>query len=299
MGTPSHHPVLVDEVVELLHGRETVIDCTLGPGGHAEALLRAGAGLVIGIDRDPEAVQEATVRLAPFGERFRAHRARFSQVLEAAAESGVEQVDGVLYDLGVSSRHLDDPARGFAYRAEGPLDMRMGDDGPSAAELVNTASEQELVRILREYGEERFSGRIARAIVRRRPIATTTQLAAIVAAAVPKKRGGAHPARRTFQALRIAVNAELEELATSLPQVASLLGPHGRMVAISYHSLEDRIVKRFVAERPDLKVLTRKPLRPSEEEVAGNPRARSARLRAAEKMLDEGLYPPGGGGSAA
>jgi 16S rRNA (cytosine1402-N4)-methyltransferase len=210
----------------------------------------------------------------------------------------VDQVDGVLYDLGVSSRHLDDPARGFAYRAEGPLDMRMGDAGPSAAELVNTASEQDLVRILREYGEERFAGRIARAIVRRRPIATTSELAAIVAAAVPKQRKGAHPARRTFQALRIAVNAELEELATSLPQVASLLAPHGRVVAISYHSLEDRIVKRFVAERPDLKVLTRKPLRPSEEEVAGNPRARSARLRAAEKLLDEGLYPPGGGSAA-
>ncbi len=285
--------------MELLHGRETIVDCTLGAGGHAEALLRAGAGLVIGIDRDPEAVGEATVRLAPFGERFRAQQARFSQVLEAAAEAGVDQVDGALYDLGVSSRHLDDPARGFAYRTEGPLDMRMDEDGPSAAELVNTASEQDLVRILREYGEERFSGRIARAIVRRRPIATTSELAAIVAAAVPKQRKGAHPARRTFQALRIAVNAELEELATSLPQVASLLAPHGRVVAISYHSLEDRIVKRFVAERPDLKVLTRKPLRPSEEEVAVNPRARSARLRAAEKLLDEGLYPPGGGGNAA
>jgi 16S rRNA (cytosine1402-N4)-methyltransferase len=275
----------VDEVVQLLHGRETIVDCTLGAGGHTEALLRAGAGLVIGIDRDPEAVEEATVRLVDFGARFRAERARFSEIEEVAARHGFESVDGVLFDLGVSSRHLDDPSRGFAYRAEGPLDMRMGgesDDEPSAADLVNHADEQELVRILREYGEERYAGRIARAIVRRRPITTTNELAVIVATAVPKQRG-AHPARRTFQALRIAVNAELEELAASLPQVASLLAPHGRLVAIAYHSGEDRIVKRFVAGREDLTVLTRKPVRPAEEEVEDNPRARSARLRAAEK----------------
>jgi 16S rRNA (cytosine1402-N4)-methyltransferase len=285
VGTPSHRPVLVDEVVQLLHGRETIVDCTLGAGGHTEALLRAGAGLVIGIDRDPEAVEEATVRLVDFGARFRAERARFSEIEEVAARHGFESVDGVLFDLGVSSRHLDDPSRGFAYRAEGPLDMRMGgesDDEPSAADLVNHADEQELVRILREYGEERYAGRIARAIVRRRPITTTNELAVIVATAVPKQRG-AHPARRTFQALRIAVNAELEELAASLPQVASLLAPHGRLVAIAYHSGEDRIVKRFVAGREDLTVLTRKPVRPAEEEVEDNPRARSARLRAAEK----------------
>lgn len=275
----------MDEVVQLLHGRETIVDCTLGAGGHTEALLRAGAGLVIGIDRDPEAVEEATVRLVDFGARFRAERARFSEIEEVAARHGFESVDGVLFDLGVSSRHLDDPARGFAYRGEGPLDMRMGgesDDEPSAADLVNHADEQELVRILREYGEERYAGRIARAIVRRRPITTTNELAVIVATAVPKQRG-AHPARRTFQALRIAVNAELEELAASLPQVASLLAPHGRLVAIAYHSGEDRIVKRFLAGREDLTALTRKPVRPAEEEVEDNPRARSARLRAAEK----------------
>ena len=275
----------MDEVVQLLHGRETIVDCTLGAGGHTEALLRAGAGLVIGIDRDPEAVEEATVRLVDFGARFRAERARFSEIEEVAARHGFESVDGVLFDLGVSSRHLDDPERGFSYRGEGPLDMRMGgesDDEPSAADLVNHADEQELVRILREFGEERYAGRIARAIVRRRPIATTNELAVIVATAVPKQRG-AHPARRTFQALRIAVNAELEELAASLPQVASLLAPHGRLVAIAYHSGEDRIVTRFVAGREDLTVLTRKPVRPADEEVEENPRARSARLRAAEK----------------
>jgi 16S rRNA (cytosine1402-N4)-methyltransferase len=285
VGAPSHRPVLVDEVVRLLHGRETIVDCTLGAGGHSEALLRAGAGRVIGIDRDPEAVEEATVRLVDFGARFRAERARFSELEEVAARHGFHSVDGVLFDLGVSSHHLDEPERGFSYRGEGPLDMRMAgeaDGEPSAADLVNHADERELVRILREFGEERFAGRIARAIVRRRPIATTTQLAAIVAAAVPRQHG-AHPARRTFQALRIAVNAELEELATSLPQVASLLAPHGRLVAIAYHSGEDRIVKRFVGSREDLTVLTRKPVRPAEEEVADNPRARSARLRAAEK----------------
>ena len=283
MDTPSHRAVLVQAVVGVLGDRDLVLDCTLGPGGHARALLEAGVGRVIGIDRDPAAVSEASERLAPFGERFRAEVARFSDVEGVAARLGLEAIDGVLYDLGVSSRHLDDPGRGFSYRSEGPLDMRMGSGGEPAAELVNTIDERDLVRILREYGEERFAGRIARAIVRRRPFATTTELAATVAAAVPKQRG-AHPARRTFQALRIAVNAELEELAASLPQVASLLAPHGRLAAISYHSLEDRIVKRFVAGRDDLKPLTKKPIRPSEDEVAANPRSRSARLRAAEKV---------------
>ena len=295
MGAASHRPVLVDAVVRLLHGRATVVDCTLGAGGHAEALLRAGAERVIGIDRDARAVEEANVRLVDFGARFRAERGRFSELEEIAGRAGFESVDAVLYDLGVSSRHLDDPGRGFSYRGEGPLDMRMAgsdDDEPTAAELVNHTDEGELVRILREFGEERFAGRIARAIVRRRPIATTSELAAIVAAAVPKQRG-AHPARRTFQALRIAVNAELEELAASLPQAASLLAPHGRLVAISYHSLEDRIVKRFVASREDLQVLTRKPVRPAPEEVEANPRARSARLRAAERWSREEPAPDG------
>jgi len=274
---------MVDEVVELMRHASTVLDLTLGAGGHAAALLEAGVGRVVGVDRDPAAIAEASARLAGYGDRFRAERALFSAVDQVSARTGLPSVDGVLYDLGVSSGHLDDPARGFSYRGEGPLDMRMGPDGPTAADIVNAWSEGDLATLLRELGEERFAGRIARAIVRRRPIATTRELAAVVAAAVPRSRG-AHPARRTFQALRIAVNAELEELAASLPRAAELLAPHGRLVAIAYHSLEDRIVKRFIRSRPDLTPLTKAPVRPSDDEVAANPRARSARLRAAEKL---------------
>jgi len=186
---------------------------------------------------------------------------------------------------------LDDPGRGFGYRAAGPLDMRMGVDPstPSAADVVNGYPEQDLARVIFEHGGERHSRRIARAIVRARtraPISTTTELAAIVAGAVPRRRTGPHPARRTFQAIRIEVNQELEELAASLPQAASLLEPAGRLVVIAYHSLEDRIVKRFVAGEPSLASLTRKPVRAQPSEVASNPRARSARLRAAERVAE-------------
>jgi 16S rRNA (cytosine1402-N4)-methyltransferase len=285
-----HRPVLVAEVVELLAGKELVVDATVGSGGHAEALLEAGVDTVVGVDRDPSALEEASSRLARFGTRFRAVRGRFSQLEDAAFSAGVRQAGGVLYDLGVSSMQLDRPARGFGYRSPGHLDMRMGqdsDDEPSAEHVVNTYSEEELARVIFEYGEERFSRRIARAIVRARsraPITTTNELAAIVAGAVPKRRGSAHPARRTFQALRIEINRELEELAASLPQAVSLLEPAGRLVAISYHSLEDRIVKRFLLAQSELEVITRKPVRATEEELRANPRARSARLRAAERV---------------
>jgi 16S rRNA (cytosine1402-N4)-methyltransferase len=280
---------MVAEVVELLAGKALVIDATVGSGGHAEALLEAGVGAVLGLDRDAEAIEEASRRLSRFGARFRPVRARFSQLHHTAERSGATEVGGVLYDLGVSSMQLDRPERGFSYRSPGPLDMRMGGDAESelsAEHAVNTYSEEELSRILFEFGEERFARRIAGAIVRARsrsPISTTGELAAIVAGAVPKRRGSAHPARRTFQALRIEVNRELEELAASLPQAAGLLEPGGRLVAISYHSLEDRIVKRFLAGNEELRVLTRRPLRPAEEESRANPRARSARLRAAER----------------
>ena len=276
----GHVPVMVEEVVRLLGGRDVVLDMTLGAGGHAEALLGSGVGRLIGVDRDPDAIRLATERLARFGERFTAVRTRFSDV---PAE---DRVDGVLYDLGVSSMQLDRGDRGFAYRAGGPLDMRMEREGESAMDLVNTADETELARILFEYGEERRSRRVAAAIVRARaraPITTTDELARIVASALGARRGGPHPARRTFQALRIAVNRELEELAASLPRAAGVLAPGGRVVAISYHSLEDRILKRFLNDAPDLDVLTKKPLRPSAAEAARNPRARSAKLRAAEK----------------
>jgi 16S rRNA (cytosine1402-N4)-methyltransferase len=262
----------------------------VGSGGHAEALLGAGVNTVVGLDRDPEAIEESSSRLARFGSRFRAIRAPFSQLHEVAVRGGASPVGGVLYDLGVSSMQLDRPGRGFSYRSSGPLDMRMRQDneaGLSAEDVVNTYSEEHLARVIFEFGEERFSRRIARAIVRarsRRPITTTDELVAIVAGAVPRRRGAPHPARRTFQALRIEINRELEELAASLPQAASLLEPSGRLVAISYHSLEDRIVKRYLAGEPGLAVLTRKPVRPTEDERRSNPRARSARLRAGERV---------------
>jgi len=279
-----HQPVMVDDVIRFLGGRGTVIDMTLGAGGHAEALLESGVERLIGVDRDPEAVEIATERLARFGARFSAVVTRFSQV---PAEN---RVDGVLYDLGVSSMQLDRPERGFSYRAGGPLDMRMGPEGGSAMDLVNSAGEEELARVIFEYGEERRSRQVAAAIVRARsrsPIATTDELARIVAGAVGGRRGGPHPARRTFQALRIAVNRELEELTASLPRAAGILAPGGRVVVIAYHSLEDRIVKRYMLGEPKLQVLTKKPLRPSAAEAGRNPRSRSARLRAAERVGEQ------------
>ncbi|HEX2424891.1 MAG TPA: 16S rRNA (cytosine(1402)-N(4))-methyltransferase RsmH [Actinomycetota bacterium] len=281
MSGVGHEPVMVDEVVRFLGGRPTVVDLTLGAGGHAEALLESGVGRLIGVDRDPEAVTIASGRLSRFGDRFAAVRARFSDV---PVEN---RVDGVLYDLGVSSMQIERPERGFSFRHEGPLDMRMGrgQEDESAMDLVNAASEKELARIIFEYGEERRSRRVAAAIVRarqRRPIETTEELVGIVVSAVGGRRGGPHPARRTFQALRIAVNRELEELATSLPRAVGVLAPGGRVVVIAYHSLEDRIVKRFFAGDERLTVLTKKPLVPSADEAARNPRARSAKLRAAE-----------------
>jgi 16S rRNA (cytosine1402-N4)-methyltransferase len=270
---------MVGEVLRFLGQGDTVLDLTLA-GGHAEALLEAGVRRVIGVDRDPEAIEVAEARLAGFGDRFDAVRTRFSQL---PAEN---RVDGVLLDLGVSSMQLDRAERGFSYRREGPLDMRMEREGESAMDLVNSASEEELARILFEFGEERRSRRVAAAIARARaraPITTTDELARVVAGALGARRGGPHPARRTFQALRIAVNRELEELAATLPRVADLLAPGGRLVAISYHSLEDRTVKRFLNERADLEILTKKPLTPSNRERERNPRSRSAKLRAAEK----------------
>jgi 16S rRNA (cytosine1402-N4)-methyltransferase len=270
---------MVNEVVTLLAARSQVLDATLGAGGHSEALLGSGVGTVIGIDRDPSAIAYASRRLIRFGSRFVPIVASFARLPR------IEPVDGVLYDLGVSSMQLDDPARGFSYRTEGPLDMRMGSDGPTAMELVNTLSEDDLASIIFEYGEERRSRRVAHAIVRARgrsPIETTFQLTSVVASAVGKRPGGPHPARRTFQALRVAVNRELEELTASLPQAVELLAPGGRVVVISYHSLEDRIVKRFFRDEPQLRLLTRKPLRPSEEEVKQNTRSASGKLRAAE-----------------
>jgi len=282
----QHDPVMVREVIGFLGGRGTVIDMTLGAGGHAEALLSAGVGKLVGIDRDPTALAIAGERLAVFGERFQPVRARFSEVDEEVVDG---PVDGVLFDLGVSSMQLDRSERGFSYRQDGPLDMRMGDDGPTAADLVNELPEKELADLIFEYGQEPKSRRIAAAIVRARsraPVDGTDELAGIVVSAVGRRPGGPHPARRTFQALRIAVNREIEELAASLPQAVDLLAPGGRVVVIAYHSLEDRVVKTTFSEDERLAILTKKPLQPPEAEVVANPRARSAKLRAAERVME-------------
>ena len=276
------------EVIELLAGRGTVVDMTVGSGGHAAALLEAGVSRLVGVDRDPEALALARQRLSAFGDRVRLVGARFSEVDEDVVGA---PADGVLFDLGVSSMQLDRPERGFGYRVDGPLDMRMGEGSgaaaPSAADLVNGLPERDLADLIYRFGEEPRSRRIAAAIVRRRPIRTTDQLTGIIVSAVGKRPGGPHPARRTFQALRIAVNRELEELTAALPPAAGLLGPGGRVVVISYHSLEDRIVKRAFRDDDRLDILTKKPLVASAAERAQNPRARSAKLRAAERSLRE------------
>ena len=284
----GHEAVMTAEVVEFFGGRRTVVDMTVGSGGHAAALLEAGVSRLVGVDRDPEALALAGGRLSAFGERVRLVAARFSEVDEDVVGG---PADGVLFDLGVSSMQLDRPERGFGYRVDGPLDMRMGEGsgeaGPSAADLVNGLPERDLADLIYRLGEEPRSRRIAAAIVRHRPVRTTDQLTGIVVSAVGKRPGGPHPARRTFQALRIAVNRELEELTAALPPAAGLLGPGGRVVVISYHSLEDRIVKRAFRDDDRLDVLTKKPLVASAAERAGNPRSRSAKLRAAERSSRE------------
>jgi 16S rRNA (cytosine1402-N4)-methyltransferase len=280
----SHVPVMVEEVVDMLGSADTVVDMTVGAGGHAAALLDAGVREVLGVDRDPDALALARRRLEHYAGRVRLVESRFSEVDEdlVGAAAG-----GVLFDLGVSSMQVDTAERGFSFRQDAPLDMRMAgadSEEPSAADLVNGLPERQLADLIYRFGEERRSRQIAAAIVRNRPITTTDELAGVVASAVGRRPGGPHPARRTFQALRIAVNRELEELAASLPHAAGLLGPGGRVVVISYHSLEDGIVKRAFREDTSLRILTKKPLVASATERAINPRARSAKFRAAERI---------------
>jgi 16S rRNA (cytosine1402-N4)-methyltransferase len=292
MGSDAGHvPVLLAETLELLAVRPGghYVDGTVGLGGHAAAVLRAGApdGRLFGLDRDGETLERAKVRLAEFGDRARLEQGDYREIPERLSGA---KVDGILLDLGVSSAQLDDATRGFSFQAEGPLDMRMDrSGGPTAADLVNRLRESELADLLYEYGEEPASRRIARAIVfarEREPITTTTELADIVRRAVPRRRpGGLHPATRTFQALRIRVNRELEGLGEALERSADCLKPGGRLAVIAFHSLEDRAAKeafRTVATRGFL-ILTRKPVRPGEPEVRANPRARSARLRAVRR----------------
>jgi len=310
----AHEPVMVDEVVALFApvGPGVVVDATVGGGGHAAAVLEACPSLrLLGLDRDPSAVAAATERLRPYGRRAQVVAARFDRLAEVvSAEVGGagdgRRVAGVLFDLGVSSAQLDRAERGFSYRLEGPLDMRMGPQasGPTAGDLVNGLDAAELARLFAANGEGRFARRIAGAIVAARPLSTTTELAEVVRRAIPAatRRTGGHPARRVFQALRIAVNQELDVLARALPAAIDLLAPGGRCVVIAYHSGEDRIVKALFAEAatggcacppglpcvcgavPTGRLVFRGAKKPSSAEIERNHRAESARLRAVEKL---------------
>ena len=294
-----HVPVLGKEVCSWLDFKRpiTILDCTVGYGGHAELLLEAGhAGTkLIGLDRDPEAVDFCRQRLVRFGGRVVLCQGNHRDLKHHLSKMGVSMVEAVLFDLGVSSPQLNDATRGFSFQLDGPLDMRMDQSaGKTAADLVNSVDEHDLADIIFQYGEERYSRRIARAIVRERQrhrIETTGQLVSVVAGSLPAsyRHGRIHCATRTFQALRIAVNQELESLEPSLRDAVEVLSEGGRICAISFHSLEDRIVKhafKSLALETDSKltVLTKKPILPSREEYESNPRSRSAKLRVAERQ---------------
>lgn len=302
----SHVPVLYQEVLDGLqpHSSGKYIDGTIGAGGHADGILTASGpdGRLMGLDADPEALFVASQRLASFGERVLLAQANFRELAAVARKHKFEPVDGILLDLGLSSMQLDAPERGFAFLQEGPLDMRFDPaQTTTAADLVNRLSEADLADLIYRFGEEPASRRIARGIVARRPVHTTAELAEIVRRAVPG-RHKRHPATRTFQALRIVVNDELEVLKEVLPQAVDLLKPGGRLAVITFHSLEDRLVKEFFrteasgcvcppglpvcvcAHVATLRIVTRRPLQPQEVEVQRNPRSRSAKLRIAEKM---------------
>jgi 16S rRNA (cytosine1402-N4)-methyltransferase len=309
-----HTPVLLSETITAIRPSPggAYIDATLGGGGHAEKVLELSSphGIVLGIDADPVALEATRRRLAAYGDRLITANAYFDQLTDVAQAAGLSSVDGVFFDLGVSSPQLDTAERGFSFQHDAPLDMRFGPLARhSAAEIVNTLSAGELQRIFREYGEERFARRVAQRVIAEReraPITTTRQLADIVTRAKPRSRGEQiHPATRVFQALRIAVNDELGRLSRALPQAVALLRAGGRLAVISFHSLEDRIVKNFVRDeargcvcppeipvcicgrQPTLRSLTPRPITASAEEVAANPRARSARLRVAERLSDD------------
>lgn len=304
-----HQSVLLHESIEALAIRPDgiYVDGTAGGGGHSSAIAaRLDSGRLIALDADPDAIRAAGDRLAPFAEKAQVVQANFRDMKRVLSELDIDAVDGILLDLGVSSHQFDTPMRGFSYRSDAPLDMRMSQAGPGAKELLATASYADLVRILREYGEERFAPRIADAICKQRekkPIETTFELSELVRGAypAPARRSG-HPARKTFQALRMAVNGELESLSILLDDALSLLRPGGRLCIITFHSLEDRMVKqRFLSwaqgcicppdfpvcvcgRKPEARVVYKRGILPGEEELEGNPRSRSARLRVAEKL---------------
>ena len=303
-----HQPVLYQEIIHVLQPRRGgfYVDGTVGAGGHADGILLSSHpdGQLLGFDIDPQAILVAREKLAPYGERSILVRSSFTKLLEELKRAGWKLVDGILLDLGVSSMQLDTSERGFSFQTNASLDMRFDPDQKlSAADLVNTLPELELADLIYKYGEERRSRQVARAIVSTRPIRTTHELAQAVASVTTSGRKGIHPATRTFQALRIAVNHELDALESVLPQAVEALSPMGRVAVISFHSLEDRIVKGFFrreskdcicpprqpactcGHRAVLREITRRPIRPGAEEIRRNPRARSARLRVAEKLM--------------
>jgi len=309
----DHTPVMVDRITDLFASvpAGTVVDATVGGGGHAEALLTAHPHLrVLGFDQDPVALDASARRLAPFGDRVALERTRFDHLTSVVARLGVAPLSGVLFDLGVSSPQLDQGERGFSYRNDGPLDMRMDPSSAlTADDVVNAWTVEELTEVLQRFGDERFASRIARAIVAARPVSSTAALAELVRTAIPAaaRRRGGHPATRTFQAVRIAVNAELDILPSAIDQAIAALAPGGRIAVLAYHSGEDRIVKERLRHGEDggctcpprlpcacgaqrqLRLLKRGAWKASDEETERNPRASSARLRAAEKLPDAGV----------
>lgn len=303
----THLPVLYKEIIHAMQPRRggLYVDGTVGAGGHAYGILQASnpSGQLLGIDVDPQALQLAQVKLAEFDQRVHLVQASYTSLRDQLSILGWQMVDGILLDLGLSSMQLDTQARGFSFQSEAPLDMRFNpSQNTTAADLVNLLDEEALANLLYQYGEERRSRQVARAIVHARPITTTTQLAKVVAGVTSGGRSGIHPATRTFQALRIAVNSELEALEALLPQTLDMLRPGGRLAIIAFHSLEDRMVKQFMRKestdclcppgqpictcghKATLRVITGKPIRPQEDEVRSNPRSRSARLRVAERI---------------
>jgi 16S rRNA (cytosine1402-N4)-methyltransferase len=307
MSVPVHVPVLVDEVITALQPRRGghFVDCTVGLGGHAAAILEgiSPSGRLLGIDADPEAIKISKDKLSDYGEAVTLVNDNFINLEAICKRYRLHPVDGILFDLGVSSLQLDTAERGFSFHLDAHLDMRFNpEQGLAASDIVNRFSEQELAKLIERYGEERHSRRIARYIVQNRPIATTTELAQLVEQALAGKRARIHPATRTFMALRIAVNSELQNLELALKQTLNLLRPGGRLAVISYHSLEDRIVKQFMRDAassclcppgtvicrcghvPTLKLVSRKVIKPTSLETESNPRSRSARLRIAERL---------------